>query len=463
MLNIFVAVGTGVNAMARLLVRGSLLLLLLGLAAHPESALAVPSYARQTQQSCEACHVGSFGPQLTPFGREFKLMGYTMKVGNDSKVPISAMLVESYTRTRKAQTEAPADGFGRNNNHELQQASVFLAGRISDHLGVFAQGTYEEASGNLGWDNIELRYARPFKGDGHNGIWGVTLNNNPSVTDVFGTAPAWQYPYMSPDLAPGAPAAPILAGGLGGQVIGASAYAQIDEAWYLEAGGYRSLSPAFLRDVNADFDGRLSSTAPYARAAYTWNLANGNLELGGMLLNAHRGLVGANANGDAVAIRGGPNDRFRDVAADASYQYFAGLNTITVNAQYVDEHQTLDGTFADGGSEHLHNRLHSLNLNASYWYNDNWGATLAAFTSTGTSDTGLYGDGGKPDTKGGMVELDWTPFGKAASWGTPFANLKLGVQYTLFTRFNGAVHNVDGEGRKASDNNTLYTFAWLAF
>src|SRR3546814_2456076 len=84
------------------------------------------------------------------------------------------------------------------------------------------------SSGNLGWDNIDLRYARTFSGDGHDGIWGVSLNNNPSVTDVFATAPAWQYPFMAPDLAPGAPAAPILAGGLGGQVIGANAYAQID-------------------------------------------------------------------------------------------------------------------------------------------------------------------------------------------------------------------------------------------
>src|SRR3546814_11314127 len=90
-------------------------------------------------------------------------MGYTMLVGNDTKTPVSAMLVESYTHTRKAQAEAPADGLGRNNNDELQQASMFLAGRISDHLGVFSQFTYEESSGNLGWDNIDLLYDRTFK------------------------------------------------------------------------------------------------------------------------------------------------------------------------------------------------------------------------------------------------------------------------------------------------------------
>lgn len=36
-------------------------------------ALAVPSFARQTGAQCAACHV-SF-PELTPFGRSFKLSG----------------------------------------------------------------------------------------------------------------------------------------------------------------------------------------------------------------------------------------------------------------------------------------------------------------------------------------------------------------------------------------------------
>ena len=39
-------------------------------------AQAVPSYARQTGQECIACHV-SF-PELTPYGRYFKLTGYTI-------------------------------------------------------------------------------------------------------------------------------------------------------------------------------------------------------------------------------------------------------------------------------------------------------------------------------------------------------------------------------------------------
>lgn len=265
---------------------------------------AVPSFARQTHQPCAACHVGGFGPQLTPFGRQFKLLGYTLKSGDDTKVPLSLMLVETFTQTQKAQTSSPANGFNTNNNTELQQASIFVAGRISDHLGVMAQATYSQNGGLLGWDNSDLRYARNYTISGQPAIWGVSLNNNPSVTDVFNTAPAWQFPYMAPDLAPGPPATPILMGGLAQQVIGANVYTQIKGALYLEAGAYRTLSPAFLRDVNADYGGSVTSPAPYARIAYAWNLPTGNVELGSFVFHAARSLIGANAQGKPVAIAG---------------------------------------------------------------------------------------------------------------------------------------------------------------
>ena len=37
---------------------------------------AVPSFARQTGMACAACH--TVFPELTPFGREFKLNGYVL-------------------------------------------------------------------------------------------------------------------------------------------------------------------------------------------------------------------------------------------------------------------------------------------------------------------------------------------------------------------------------------------------
>ena len=63
---------------------------LVGAIASP--AAAVPAFAVQTGQPCAACHVGGFGPQLTPFGRTFKIGGYTMRT-NSFNVPLSAMAI----------------------------------------------------------------------------------------------------------------------------------------------------------------------------------------------------------------------------------------------------------------------------------------------------------------------------------------------------------------------------------
>jgi hypothetical protein len=46
---------------------------------------------------------------------------------------------------------------------------------------------------------------------------------------------------------------------------------------------------------------------------------------------------------------------------------------------------------------------------------------------------------------------------------TPLQNLRLGVQYTAFSRYLGARSNYDGNGRNARDNNTAFAYAWVAF
>jgi hypothetical protein len=51
--------------------------------------------------------------------------------------------------------------------------------------------------------------------------------------------------------------------------------------------------------------------------------------------------------------------------------------------------------------------------------------------------------------------------GGPALW--PWLNLKLGVQYVWYDKFDGGRTNFDGAGRNAHDNNTLLVFAWLAF
>lgn len=116
-------------------------------------AAAVPSFAEQTGQDCKSCHVGGFGPQLTPFGREFKLRGYTLRT-KSFNVPLSAMAVASYVNTKKAQEEPPAEDSKRNNNAAFDEGSIFLAGGVGSHLGGLAQVTYDGADKAWAWDNL---------------------------------------------------------------------------------------------------------------------------------------------------------------------------------------------------------------------------------------------------------------------------------------------------------------------
>src|SRR5215467_14859277 len=74
-------------------------------------ALAVPSFAIQTGQPCAACHVGAFGPQLKPYGRDFKLHGYTASDGQDHGLPLAGATITSFTHTFAPQPGGAAPGF----------------------------------------------------------------------------------------------------------------------------------------------------------------------------------------------------------------------------------------------------------------------------------------------------------------------------------------------------------------
>ena len=135
------------------------MILALGLPTQP--LVALPLYARQTGQPCAACHTAF--PELTPFGRRFKLGGYTLG-GGDSSVPVAVMLQPSFTRTELGQPGGAAPHFGPNNNFAMQQVSLFTGGRITENIGAFVQGTYDGVARRVSWDNNDWRFANSTHG-----------------------------------------------------------------------------------------------------------------------------------------------------------------------------------------------------------------------------------------------------------------------------------------------------------
>lgn len=75
------------------------LLIALAIGLSPRCALALPLYARQTGQPCATCHTAFL--ELTPFGRRFKLGGYTL-TGGDWKGPPFAVMFSRPSPTPRA-------------------------------------------------------------------------------------------------------------------------------------------------------------------------------------------------------------------------------------------------------------------------------------------------------------------------------------------------------------------------
>ena len=130
------------------------LFMLLGAAG---TANAVPSYARQTGQECPACHVS--WPELTPYGRFFKATGYTIgrtfwsSGGDGPYVPAAVMAQASITHLNNNNTIDPATGdtvtvMPRQNLPVFNGASLFLATKLNDYMGVFYQWTYDNLAYN---------------------------------------------------------------------------------------------------------------------------------------------------------------------------------------------------------------------------------------------------------------------------------------------------------------------------
>ena len=84
-----------------------------------EPAAAVPSFAAQTGQPCQTCHIGALGPQLTPYGRNFKIKGYTLTGGTGlaADVHLALWVQSEYSSIQK---DFPPDGvtphFAKNDN-----------------------------------------------------------------------------------------------------------------------------------------------------------------------------------------------------------------------------------------------------------------------------------------------------------------------------------------------------------
>jgi hypothetical protein len=456
----------------------------LAVSAGPSEAL--PAYARQTGQPCAACHTAF--PELTPFGRRFKIGGYTMQGGDWTGPPLAAMYMPSFTHTNSPQDSPPAPGLHTNDNLVSQQVSGFVAGRLYGNLGSFIQVTGNPVAGTAFLDASDVRYADTLKLFGKDTIWGIDANNTPTVEDPWNTTPAFGWPQISSTIAPAfAPPLTHVESGYGQIVGGAGAYVFWNDMLYADFTAYKGLPVGALQalgDGNSTTDA-VTNVAPYWRVALEPHWGPHYLMVGTF------GMYGQVAPGRQYGIG---TDNFLDVGFDSQYQYDGDQYSVTVKLTDIMEWQKLNASASSFlmAASNLDDTLNSFKANASFVWDHTYSVGFGYFNITGSSDCNLYGSGynslctpanggeaggspgpfnfsfnNSPHGDGLILDLAYIPF----SHGSPFPyntwNARIGIQFTQYLHLYGGTNNFDGSflggTHNASGNNSVFAYAWLAF
>lgn len=444
------------------------------------TASAIPSYARQTGFPCKSCHY--MPPELTPLGRTFKLNGYTMSgkptVTSPAKgtegglsilesFPLSVLFDTAFTSLRTPAT-VPQSGGGtvtsQNGSFQFpEDASLFLAGAWATHVGSFVQVTYTSQNDHFIWDNSDIRYANSTKLLKKDLAFGITLNNNPTVEDLWNSTPAWGFPWVNSDWAPRPNAGAIINGGLAQDVAGIGGYAMWDNHLYLAGTLYRSAhigapQPNTGMDNGGNFlPINIRGVAPYWRIAWQQTSKNNYLEVGtyGMHLKSTPG-----GPSGVTGLEDGFTDWAFDFQDDLTIPKLRG-DVLSIRGTYIRENSSLLATATSLSDPLVQHHLNTVQANAEYHLGNKYSGTIGYFNVTGTPDPNIFTPGipvtgnanGDPRSAGYIANISW--------W--PVQNIGLTLQYTGYTRFNGAATNYDGAGRNAGSNNTMYLLARFVF
>jgi hypothetical protein len=185
------------------------------------------------------------------------------------------------------------------------------------------------------------------------------------------------------------------------------------------------------------------------------------------------GAYGMAANIIPNRIFGFGTDKIFDAGFDSQYQWITDQHAVTLRANYIFERQILDASSnpaigGDGGpfAANPTNYLRSLKLSGEYVFNQTYAVTGTYFQITGSPDAIVYSNNNawSPNSAGWIFDVAYMPFMRGGPSVWPWFNTRLGVSYTLFTKFDGAVTDIDPVNcpgcRNANNNNTLLLYAF---
>lgn len=453
-------------------------------------ALALPSFTRQTGQSCASCHLNA--GELTPAGRKFKLLGYAQ---GQPVLPFSATAVASVTKIRNTASSIDRNvSLPNNGSAILETASVYAAGKYWGDLGGYLKLTLNGANttplfGSQGvqtgtrvgndvfLDASEIRYARQTTVGGHELILGVTVNNAPAAQDLWVTTPVNTYPYRTSGLLNAwgigqfGPTT-LIDGGLASQVGGIGFYAMLDDGFYAEFANYGNMHSSIASlQLSGPVNTINSSYNPYWRFAFNRVAGPDSFMLGTF------GLITTLARDTLVP--GSASGKYRDIGLDAEYQHITDVHSWSAQATFIDEKVDWGSRSVGRSHDQPNSTLQTFKAKLSYDYARRYGSSVFGFRSTGSTDnlywaynpdqsvvTGACNQNnsllaycsanGRPDTSGYGFEIYYVPL----------PNVHVALQQTFYRSFLGGpnfIDNSSGQPRAAGDNKLTYLYLLLTY
>lgn len=156
----------------------------------PDSAEAVPAFARQTGQACNSCHYQHF-PALNQFGRAFKTGAYTLGGGQDMleadmlnlPVALNATLVTKI-RYKKSNGDDTSAGTNRGQLEFPDEGALLIGGRAGDNVGFLIELQLKDPNGSA-WASFKVPFIYVLESSA---LGGATLGVTPFTTDAAGAS-----------------------------------------------------------------------------------------------------------------------------------------------------------------------------------------------------------------------------------------------------------------------------------
>jgi hypothetical protein len=479
------------GALAATLLGASALLLV------AEPAGAVPPFARQTGLACEACH--TMPPELTAFGRRFKLNGYTLTTRpplvNDiddhkkntlwlTDLPGIAVLAQiGYDHYDRAPPDSgqPYPAQAQSDSFQFpDQFSLVYAGAVTDKVGAWLQLTYNGVSGSVGVDNIDIRYSDHTLNN--DWVWGVSANNYVTFQDVWNGFGSYSIPNFntvtlwSSGVAGAGLNTPKISQFGPGQVAGVGAYGFYKDSLYFELTAYHS-AVAGTQVPNVDSTslgangGVVDRFAPYGRVAYEKDWGYHSAEIGATAMYidwvpsaGYISQAAAAAGITAQPFNSGANVRYTDVGVDWQYQYNGQHDIFSFLGHFTHEKQSNSSEVVSLAYSNPSDSLQTTLVTAEYYRDRKYGGVVSFSRTTGSSDVLLNGGNGSPKNQYEVFELDYVPW----------LNFKFILQYNAyqvvannqnpFNLSNNTHSSSPGfPNVKASDNNTWILGLWMDY